>query len=169
MEALSCLSARSFVDSAMDTLRTITLILHISAAAVLIGVNTGVMRNLRRTLELSQETFILATQDLAHRSQLRSACSGLTLVTGIALIMMMGGMAKVPLNIHIALGLVLLSMIVAIVLMKPASKKINILAKATPLDKSGANALMKRLMMGESVLHVLWLATLTMMIVRIHR
>jgi len=153
----------------MDTLRTIVLVLHISAAAVLIGANTGVLRNLRRTLALSREAFVLATEDLARRGKILSICSGLTLVTGLALIMMMGGMGAAPLNYHIALVLLLISMIISLVVMKPTGRKLNGLGQKSPVDQESAAILIRKLQWGQGTMHFLWLSTLILMLVRIYK
>jgi hypothetical protein len=153
----------------MSTLRTVTLVIHISAAAMLIGANTGVVRNLTNTLELSREAFLIAVRDAAKRGAILGICSLLTLATGLALIFMMGGMAVAPLNYHMALGLMLGAIVVSSVLMRPSGAKLMEVAQAETLDKARAASLIKKLAMGQGILHLMWLVTLTLMLVPIYK
>jgi high-affinity Fe2+/Pb2+ permease len=152
----------------MATLRIILLVLHVAAAAVLVGASAGLIRNLKRNLELGGQSFVLATEDLKKRSGLMGMCSLTTLATGLCLIFMMGGFAVAPKNFHIALLLLLVALIFSATFMRPRGVKLGALAKKEPLDKEGAMALIKKLAMGQGILHLLWLCTLTLMFVRMY-
>lgn len=153
----------------MDPLRVIVLVLHVTAAALLFGGGTGIVRNLKTTLELGKEVFKLATADAARRSRLVGMSSLLTLATGLALIFMTGGFAQVSLNFHIALAVMLAAIVVSSVLVRPSVMKLAGLAQAENIDKDAARSLIKRLAMGIGIVHLLWLITLTLMFVRIYK
>lgn len=153
----------------MDPLRVIVLVLHISAAALLFGGATGIVRNLKATLELGRDAFKLATLDAAKRGRLMGMSSIATLATGLSLIFMAGGFAVVPLNFHIALGIMLGAIGISAVIVRPSVTKLASLALAEKLDKGASLKLIQRLAMGTGILHLLWLVTLTLMFVRIYK
>lgn len=153
----------------MQTVRLVILVLHISAAAVLLGGGTGLLRHLRRTLEVGGEAFRLATVDGERRGRLMGIASLVTLLTGLILIFLMGGFKVAPLNFHIALGNMLVAVAVSAAVMTPASKKLVELGARPDLDRESASALLKKLQIGQGILHLLWLANLVLMLVRIYR
>lgn len=153
----------------MDPLRITVLILHISSAALLLGVPLGIVRNLKANLELGKDAFRVATVDASRRGQLTGISALLTLATGLALIFMSGGFGAVPLNFHMALTAMLVALVVAAVLIRPATTKLAQIAVKETLDRQGALALTKRLAMGTGILHLLWLIMLTLMLVRIYK
>lgn len=153
----------------METLRIILIILHVSSAAVLVGANTGLVRNLKRTLELNKDAFVVATEDGAKRARLMGMCSLATLVTGLILIFMIGGFARAPLNFHIALAIMLGAIAFSSVFMRPNMMKLVKLGKADAIDSKSALPLIKKLAMGQGILHLLWVTMLTLMFVRIYK
>lgn len=153
----------------MDPLRIIVLVLHISAAAFLIGVPTGTVRNLKANLQLGKDAFKQATEDASRRGKLAGMSSLLTLATGLTLIFMAGGFGSVPLNFHMALTLMLVAIVLSAVLIRPTITKLAQLALVEPIDKGAALGLTKRIAMGTGILHLLWLIMLTLMFVRIYK
>jgi hypothetical protein len=53
--------------------------------------------------------------------------------------------------------------------MRPNTMKLGKLARAETLDKSAALPGIKKLAMGQGILHLLWFATLALMFVRIYK
>jgi hypothetical protein len=153
----------------MDPLRIFVLVLHISAAAILFGGPLGTVRSLKAHLELSRDAFKLATSEAARRGRLMGMSSIVTLLTGLALIFLAGGFAQVPLNYHMALGILLGAIAISSVLVRPTVTKLAGLAQAENLDKDAALQLIKRLAMGTGILHLLWVITLVLMFVRIYK
>lgn len=153
----------------MDHARTALLVLHISAAAILIGASAGLVRNLKRTLEAGKAAFVIATEDAARRAKLMGICSLLTVATGVILIFMIGGFGGAPLNFHIALTIMLGAIIFSAAFMRPATVKLVKLAQTEPLDTSTARSSIKKLAMGQGILHLLWVVTLVLMFTRIYR
>jgi hypothetical protein len=135
----------------------------------LIGANTGLVRNLKRTLDLGKDAFVVATEDGAKRARLIGMCSLATIATGLVLIFMIGGFARAPINFHIALATMLVAITFSSVFMRPQMMKLVGLGKAESLDPSAALAHIKKLAMGQGILHLLWVATLTLMFVRIYK
>jgi hypothetical protein len=93
----------------------------------------------------------------------------LTLLTGLGLIFVVGGFGAVPINIHISLTLMLIALAVSITLMRPATGRLVELTQAESLNVEAATAAVRKLTMGQGILHLLWIVILTMMIVPIPR
>lgn len=153
----------------MDILRNLILFVHISAAAVLVGTNIGVVRNLRKTKDLGKEAFLVATQDAVMRGKILAVCSMMTLMSGVMLIVKMGGMAAAPINYHIALGLMLIAVVINALIMRPTCAKVLTLAQAETLSQAGLLPLFKKLVVGQAAIHSLWAVILLLMIFRITR
>lgn len=153
----------------METLRIIVLVIHVSAAAILVGASAGLVRNLKRTLDLGAAAFLVAAEDCARRAKLMGMSSILTIATGLGLIFMLGGFARAPINFHIALALMLGAIGFSSVFMRPRAMKLLSVAKTEPFDKDLALGTIKKMAMGQGILHLLWVTTLTLMFVRIYR
>ncbi len=145
------------------------LVLHISSAALLLGATTGMLRNLRRTAALGKEAFALAVEDAGGRAKVMMKAGPTTLLTGLGLIFLLGGFAVVPLNIHIALALMLLAQVVSVTVMRPAMGRLLKIAGEPVFDPGAVSAPLKKLAMGQGILHLLWLSMLVLMLVRISR
>lgn len=153
----------------MDPLRLAVLVLHISAAALVFGGATGIVRSLKTNLELGGEAFKLATGGAARQSRIVAMSSIVTLASGLGLIFMAGGFGAVPLNFHIALAIMLGAIVVSSVTVGPSVMKLSGLALAENVDKDASLKLIKRIAMGTGILHLLWLIMLTLMFVRIYK
>lgn len=149
----------------MLVMKIALLTLHIASAAVMFGVPLGVASHLRRALD-SREPGVLraAAADAARRGLLNQVGSVVTLLTGLALIFLVGGFGVVPPTIHAALGLLLLAMGLNAMLFKPAGVKLVAAAAATPPDLDAFGVARKRLAMGSGVLQSIWLIILVLML-----
>lgn len=153
----------------MHVLYKFVLVVHISAAAVTLGASVGLLRHLRRALEAGPTSFALAAEDAARRGKIMGTTAFMTLGTGLGLIFIVGGFKAVPLNIHIALSLMLLAVAVSVTIMRPSAARILALSKQAALDTAGISQTIKRLAMGQGILHLLWLCILVLMVVRIEK
>ncbi|HXS15761.1 MAG TPA: hypothetical protein VN764_01145 [Polyangiaceae bacterium] len=153
----------------MHILYKLLLVIHISAAALTLGSTTGLLRLLRRGLDAGQAAFALAAEDGARRGKITGMSSMATLWTGLSLIFVIGGFKVAPLNIHIALSLMLVAVVVSFTLMRPSMGRILALSSAAPLDVAAVRGHMKKLAMGQGILHLLWLCILVLMLVRIEK
>lgn len=153
----------------MDHLRIFVLVLHVSAAAILFGGSLGTVRSLKAGLELSRDAFKLTTSEAARRGRIMGMSSLLTFATGLVLIFMMGGFARVPVNFHMALGIFLGAIALSSILLRPTVTKLADLAQAETTDKDAARKLIARLAMGTGLVHLLWIVTLALMFTRIYK
>lgn len=153
----------------MEALRIILLVVHVTAAALLLGAPVGVARTIKSSLDSSKSAFESAARDGARRAAIASGGSLIVLLTGIALIFTVGGFARAPINFHMALGIMLVALVVSAVIVRPMGTKLVDLAKAETIDKDAARSLIKRQAMGVGILHLLWLSMLTLMFVRMYR
>lgn len=153
----------------MYALYRILLVVHISAAAITLGASTGLLRHLRRALETSQQAFALAAEDAARRGKIMGLTGFVVLQTGLVLIFVKGGFKAVPLNIHMALAIMLGAIALSITVMRPTSARLVELSKAETLEKVGITRLLKKLAMGQGILHLSWLTILVLMLVRIEK
>lgn len=151
------------------SLHTLLLIVHISAAAILVGGGMGLRRHLLAALALGGKAFELATQDAARRSKVMGICSLVTLLTGVLLILSLGGFKVAPLNFHFAFGVMVLFILASLLIMRPAVGLLVEEAKKAAPDTAAATAALKKIAMGQGMLHLFWLTNLVLMLVRIHR
>lgn len=93
----------------------------------------------------------------------------IVLQTGLALIFVIGGFKAAPLNIHIAFTIMLGAMALSITVMRPTSARLVELSKAETLDKVGISKSLKKLAMGQGILHLAWIIILVLMLVRIEK
>jgi len=151
----------------MFSARLLLLLVHITAAAFLFGAGTGVARPIRRSLEFGQKAILGAAEDLVQRGKMIGMSSLTTLLTGVVLLATrLEGFGKSPKNFHAALGLMLVAVLVSVFLMRPTSMAILAEArKEAPAPQTFA-ALLKRLAMGQGILHLLWVVILVLMLIR---
>jgi len=147
--------------------RLLLLVVHITAAAFLFGAGAGVARPVRRSLELGPKAILAAAEDLVRRGKMIGMSSMMTLFTGVMLLATrLEGFGKSPKNYHAALGLMLLAVLVSLVLVRPAAAGILAQAKKDPPDSQAIGGLVKRLAMGQGIMHVAWVVTLVLMLIR---
>ncbi len=151
----------------MLALRIILLMVHITAAAFLFGGSAGVARPLRRTIDLGGKAFLLAAEDALRRGRMLGVSSIMTTMTGIGLMFATyQGFGPAPKNFHAALGLILVSIAVSATILRPATAAVVQLARVEPLDRTAVRAKLKRIAMGQGIMHLLWVLILLLMLVR---
>jgi hypothetical protein len=150
----------------MEYLKVLSLIVHVSAAALLFGAPLGLARTVRKALAQGGETFKLAAQDAALRAKLAGMGSLVTLISGLGLIFIDGGFASVPKNFHVALLVMLGALGVSLAVMRPNTLRLVDASTSNPIDEQAARAAVAKLGMGGGMLHGLWLVVLTLMFVR---
>lgn len=148
----------------MQHLFHVVLVLHIASAAVLFGGAMGLTRSLRQHLSSSNEIFLALARDAVRKNRVTGIFSILTLLTGLMLIFLVGGFANVRFTIHIALTLMLVAIAVGAVVMTPQISRLVALAERDPLDRDGASKAIKRLTIGQGIIHFLWLVILALMV-----
>lgn len=151
----------------MDPLYAVLLVLHITCAAIALGASLGLGRLLRRSLEVGPASFAVAAEDAARRGKLMFATYVGVFLTGLGLIFAIGGFAVAPLNIHLALGLMLVVIAVLATLSRPQTNKLLELSKPSEIDKAAVSKAMKKMQMAQGILHLSWLVLLVLMVVRI--
>jgi hypothetical protein len=82
---------------------------------------------------------------------------------------MIGGFKAAPLNFHMALGVMLFAIAFSASFMRPNTMKLVKLAQGATVDHDAARACIKKLAMGQGILHLLWVVTLSLMFVRFYR
>lgn len=153
----------------MFTFHTLILVIHISAAAMLIGGGLGISRNLKKAVAIGGATFSLAAEDAMRRGGVLGMCSLLTILTGVGLIFRIGGFAAAPLNFHIALGLMLIGFVVSSTVMRPGLNAVVAQSKNPTPDAAAIQAGLKKMAAAQGILHLLWVVVLCLMLVRIYR
>lgn len=151
----------------MFTPRLVLLLVHITAASFLFGASAGVARPIRRSLELGPKAILFAAEDLVRRGKMIGISSMMTLMTGVVLLATrLEGFGKSPKNFHAALGLMLGAVVLSLALIRPTSMAILGEARKEAPDKNVFLALLKRLAMGQGIMHLLWVVVLVLMFVR---
>ncbi len=151
----------------MLTLRLIVVIVHISLAALVLGVPLGLGRMLRRALESKHDQAIrLAAYEAERRGKLAQTAGLLTLLSGILLILMSGGFGEVSTNFHVAMGLMIIAVGIGFSLMGPTGAAIVRAVEASPPRVEDIKPLLAKLGMGSGVLQLLWLLILVLMLYR---
>jgi uncharacterized membrane protein len=151
----------------MVTHRLLILLVHITAAAFLFGGSAGVARPVRRSLELGTKAMLSAAEDLVRRGKMIGMSSMMTLVTGVVLLATRAeGFGKSPKNYHAALGLMLGAVLLSVLLIRPAASGILAEARKEAPSTGAITALLKRLAMGQGIMHLLWVVVLVLMLVR---
>ena len=87
----------------------------------------------------------------------------LTLVTGLTMIMYKGGFGMVSPNIHAALSLMLIHLLLSFLLMKPTGDKLVQASQGEAIDTELAEKSLKKLGMGSGILQLNWVLMLFLM------
>ncbi len=141
----------------------VLLTLHICFAAALFGVPLGLSGSCRRALAIGQESFQHAATEAARKGKITGIMAVLTLLSGLTLIMYKGGFALVSPNIHTALTLMLLHLLLAFLLVRPAAAKLVEASQGEAVDTDLAEKSLKKLGMGSGILQLNWLLMLFLM------
>lgn len=151
----------------MQILRIALLLVHISFAAILFGGGLGVRKSIQSSLAVGPAALRATLAGVAERSKLIGVSSIVTLLSGVALIFVSyGGFKDAPKNFHTAIVTMLIATAVTMALLRPALGAIGVEAARETPDGAVIGAQLKKLSMAQGVLHLLWLATLTLMFSR---
>lgn len=148
-------------------MKTLVVIVHVAAAAVVLGGSLGWGRFLRQAAEGGQVAARVAAADVMRRMMLVRIGSAMTLFTGIGLIFLSGGFAVVPKNFHIALTLMLAALGWVLLGVVPRVKRAFGIASAVEFDPKAFAAAAGKVGMSTGIVHALWLVILVLMFVMI--
>jgi hypothetical protein len=146
------------------TLVFLLKILHIAAASIWIGGGLNAPRDIRRTLPLGQPHVGELMPRLRAIAQLMNVSALATLFSGLALVVAVGGFARVPHRIHLGLALTLLTFVAGRYLIRPVLGEIAQAIKATPVEPAKVERIMVRFRMVNGIEHALRLAVLILMV-----
>lgn len=141
----------------------VLLVLHITAAASLLGIGMSSPRLLRTAVGAGREAKCLIAAAIAKGGQLSGMMSLATLATGLALIFHRGGFKVVAPGIHAAMGLLVLAIVFSFFFHRPVAQA---LVAAADKDDAAWNAARKRYLIGDGILNLLWLVILVLMFVK---
>lgn len=140
----------------------IVKIFHIAFAATWFGVALMAPGDVRRTAALGAPHLGLLHARLLRTGAIARATSILTLLTGVALILLSGGFARVEKRFHIALGLALVAAGIGIAIGKLSEKIVAAGENATPATLA---PFAKKLSALAGVHQLLWFIILILMVV----
>lgn len=146
----------------MANLKVLVLVVHVAAAAVVLGASLGWGRTLRQAASAGAQAWAVVVGDVSRRLLLVRITSMMTLFTGVGLIFLSGGFAVVPKTYHVALTLMLFAVGWVMFLLAPGVKalaQVQIGTTSSPVN-------IGKVAMGTGVLHAVWLALLVLMFVR---
>jgi uncharacterized membrane protein len=138
-------------------------ILHILTAAAWIGGALTVPSDIRRTLLLGPPHSTVLLARIGAVARLMNLSALLTVVTGSAMVLVIGGFESVPRRIHVGLALTLLAIAAGRWLIRPAIAEIAEAAK-TPVPAHDVSRLMTKFWVGNGVEHVLRVVVLILMV-----
>jgi hypothetical protein len=146
-------------------MKTAIVIIHVAAAAVLLGTSLGWGRLLRQAAESGQSAARVAVDDVMRRTKLARVASALTLLSGLALIFVGGGFAVVPKNFHIALTVMLATLGWVVLGLVPRVKALAAQVGAADFNRAGFEAAIGKVGMATGIVHGAWLIVLVLMFV----
>lgn len=146
-------------------MKTVVVVVHVAAAAVVLGASLGWGRLLRQAAEVGQAAARVAAADVMRRMTLVRIGSAMTLFTGIALIFLSGGFGIVPKNFHIALTLMLVTLGWVVLGLVPRVKVLHKLTGATDFDRAQFVAGVGKVGMATGIVHAFWIVILVLMFV----
>lgn len=147
-------------------MKPLVLVVHVAAAAVVLGASLGWGRLLRQAADAGQATARVAIADVLRRMTLVRITSAMTLFTGVALILVSGGFALVPKNYHTALLIMLAAVGWVLFGVVPRVKALDAVASAPEFDAGRFKAGVGKVSMATGIIHALWLGLLVLMFVR---
>jgi|GEM_PF-576416 len=153
----------------MYALRIGLLVLHITSAALLFGGVLGVPRLVKNTLALGQAAFQVAAKEARRRGTLTGIGALATLWTGVGLIFLMGGFGQAPLNFHIALTLMFVAIGSNLIFIRPSIGKLIVESDKPQFDPNVVARALKKISMGQGILHLIWITNLALMFHRIYK
>lgn len=140
-------------------------VVHIFCAALWFGAPLGVVKLLKTGLEGGADTFRLAAAVGAKRGAMAGIAGILTLVTGVTIIIHMGGFGVVASQIHAAMLVAVVMLGISLAVLKPLGSQLSEIA-AKKLDDEGrgrARAILKKMGPITHSIHAMWLLLLILM------
>ena len=141
-------------------------ILHILGAAIWFGAGLALPGDLRRTIERGKPHTDLLGERVNRLNRVISGSGVFTILTGLGLIIDMGGFANVRPAIHAGFGITLVLFMIGIALSLPTWKRIESILEGEGEDFSEARRLAGRFSMIHGIEHLLWLIVLILMVYR---
>lgn len=138
---------------------------HLIFMATWFGSTLFTSGDIKRTLAAGPAGVPALRERVARSSRIAGLSALLTIVTGIALIFVLGGFGSVPPPIHISLVLALAAMAIGAGGIGGAWKKIEKRIDEGA-DPTSLGDLAKRISMLSGIFHLLWLVTLVLMVFR---
>ena len=148
----------------MITLILLLKIVHIAAASIWIGGGLNAPRDIRRTLPLGPPHVGELMPRLRAIAQLMNVSAGATLLSGLALVLAVGGFGRVPHRIHVGLLLTLIAFAAGRWLIRPVLGEIAQAIKTAPVTPEKLEHIMVRFRLVNGVEHALRLAVLILMV-----
>ena len=140
-------------------------LLHISFMAIWIGAIFFCSGDVRRTLAAPDSDLDLLRDRMNRATRLGGASGLITVITGIALIFVLGGFGSVTPAIHTGLLLGLVMLGVGGGMVGRNWRKIDA-ALAGGATRESVAPLVKKLVIGNGVFHALWTLTVVLMVFR---
>lgn len=138
-------------------------ILHVLAASVWIGGGLNVSRDIGRSLSLGQPHGEELMVRLRATARLMNRSAEVTVASGVALVLAVGGFGRVPHRIHAGLALTLMAVAAGRWLIRPVIGEIARAAKEGTGPAEIAR-IMARFRLGVAIEHALRVAVLVLMI-----
>lgn len=135
---------------------------HITVAAIWLGHKLLVPFDLRTVTEPHGETVATAVAKVERAALIGQASGLLTLLTGVALILAVGGPGSVPDRIYVGAGIVIVMFIVGAAIARPAW--IRVRKSIDSGDRVGGRGAVRRLNLALLIESVLWVAALSTMV-----
>jgi len=142
--------------------KMILLILHITFGAVAFATALGAPSAVKRARAVGADTARVASKELLRRVDIANIAWVLTFLSGLALVFVVGGFKVVAPPIHAAMGIVLVTIAVGYVVVRPQSKAL--VAAATSGDEGRMDRALRNVNMGSGLMQAVWLVTLGLML-----
>jgi len=143
-----------------DPLLLILYVAHVAVVATAFAVTLPAGGALRRASGQSRDVKAAAATLATRTDALAGFFGVLALVTGLTLILRLGGFSVVAPAIHAGMAIVLVMIAFGALFMRPAGRRI---VAAVDQDDSAWTAARKRFAMGDGILQALWLVVLVLM------
>lgn len=139
---------------------------HVTCAAILFGLSLGLTGSCRRAMARGHEALRAAAEEVNRKGKILGGASVLTLLSGVSLIMSIGGFAAAPKNFHAAMGLMMVAMVISFGILKPAGESLVLATEGDSIKEDLANLSLKKMAMGSGILHLMWIGMLMLMFAR---
>lgn len=146
-----------------DPLLLVLQVSHVAVAATAFAVTLTITGALRRATGQSRDVKAALAQLLMRSGKLASLFGVLTFLTGVSLIMRMGGFAVVAPGIHAGMAIVLGMIALGGFYMRPTGMRI---VAAVDQDDAAWTSNLKRYNIGHGIMQSLWLITLVLMFIK---